>query len=139
MTIKKMAWLSVVPGLLLAASTVAASPNQPAPRCSFQEFSPVAVAAYNTDEDFGLGAYTRLRGAQIFVAAKPGLTAEWLSLQVQQEIGKLNNSCRPSVNDVQVSVVSAGSGFWVMLSAKSEREAAAVLKWARSMSPAGIR
>ena len=142
MSIKKMAWLGAVPALLLAASTVAASPKQTEQRCVFEEYAAVSVAPYNAEENVGMGSYTRLKGAQVFVAAQPGLTAEWLTLSVEREMAKLStsaNDCRPRVRGVRVQAVSAGTGFWVMLSAPNEQDAAALLQWARGIVPAGQR
>jgi len=95
-----------------------------------------SVAPYHMDEDYGLGAYSRLKGAQLYVAAQPGLTSEWLTLTVQRELatdGQPNDTaCRPNVQGVSVSVVPAGGGYWVVHSAPDERSAESVLSWARS-------
>ncbi|HKU40133.1 MAG TPA: hypothetical protein VJR89_18365, partial [Polyangiales bacterium] len=77
----------------------------------------------------------RLRGAQLYVPARPGLTAEWLSQRVQSELASAG-SCRPSVPGVQVQVVSAGTGFWIVLSTGDERAAASLLAWAQRIVPA---
>lgn len=137
MSIKNMAWLGAVPAVLLAASTVAASPKQAEQRCVFEEYAAVSVAPYSTEENFGMGTYSQLKGAQVYVAAQPGLTAEWLTLSVERELA--SDACRPGVRGVQVQAVSAGAGFWVRLSAPNAQEAAKLLKWARGIVPAGQR
>jgi hypothetical protein len=138
MELRKMAKASMLAVVLGAASSASASPA-PAERCMLKDYSAVSVAAFRTDEDFGLGSYTRLKGAQVYVAAKPGLTAEWLTLSVQRELARLNASpdaaCRPAVRDVKVSVTSSGGGFWVFLSAPDERSAASLLRWAQAFVP----
>jgi hypothetical protein len=137
MSIKKMTWFAVMSTVLSAVSPVAASAGSD-PECVFDKYAAISVAPYHLDEDFGLGTHSRLHGAQVYVAAQPGLTAEWLSLSVQRELAESaqNEQCRPSVRGVQVSVTSAGSGFWVAMSAPDERSASALLAWARSIVPA---
>ncbi|HET6331634.1 MAG TPA: hypothetical protein VFG30_00380, partial [Polyangiales bacterium] len=82
---------------------------------------------------------TVLKGAQFYVTARPGLTKEWLTLSVQREMARLqagaDQACRPNVSKVQVSVASAGGGFWVFLSAPDERQAKRLLNWAKTIQP----
>jgi hypothetical protein len=140
MSIKKVAWFAVVASVFGMVSPAAARTGDEA-RCVFDQYAPLSVSPFEQDEDFGLGTYTRLRGAQVYVGAQPGLTAEWLALSVQRELAKLdaNTQCRPSVRGVQVQVASAGGGFWVMLSTKDDRSAQALLDWARGIVPAAKR
>lgn len=134
MDIRKMAWASAVAAVLVVSSTASASP-EPAKRCMLNDFSALSVAPFHADEDFGLGSYTVLKGAQVYVAAKPGLTAEWLTLSVQRDLAKLDSNpdaaCRSNVRNVQVSVISAGNGFWVVLSTPDEKSAQSLLRWAK--------
>jgi hypothetical protein len=127
---------AVVPVLLIAAATAHASPNTEAKQCVFGEYEASAVAPYRAEERLGFSTYTRLRGAQIFVPAREGLTAEWLNLNVQRALAQpAAEGCRPNVADVNVNVVSAGPGFWVVLSTKDEHKAKALLEWARQVVP----
>jgi hypothetical protein len=138
MEMRKVYWASVMAVVLGGAATVSASPG-PAQRCLLGDYPTVAVSALKTEEDFGLGGYTVLKGAQFYVTARPGLTKEWLTLSVQREMARLqagaDQACRPNVSKVQVSVASAGGGFWVFLSAPDERQAKRLLNWAKTIQP----
>ena len=133
MSIKKMAWFAVLASVLGVVSPVAASPNGEQ-ACVFDRYAAVSVAPYHQDEDYGLGTYSQLRGAQVFVEAQPGLTAEWLNLSVQRGLAEMQ--CGPNLKDVRVSVMSAGAGFWVTLSASDDGAAKALLSWAKGIVPA---
>jgi hypothetical protein len=108
----------------------------------FEKYAVTSVAPFRAEENYGYGTYTRLRGAQLYVPAREGLTAEWLQLSIQQALAKQagvtngTNSCQPTVPNVQVQVVSAGGGFWVQLGAADERSAEALLRWAKTIVPA---
>jgi hypothetical protein len=130
-----------VPALLLAASAAQARGNAAADQCVFEKYAVSSVAPFRVEENFGYGTYTKLRGAQLFVPAREGLTAEWLQLSVQQSLAKQTGvngspSCEPAVPAVQVHVISGGPGFWVQLAAADERSAEALLKWAKTIVPA---
>jgi hypothetical protein len=130
-----------VPALLLAASVAQARGDAAADQCVFEKYAVSSVAPFRAEENFGYGSYTTLRGAQLFVPAREGLTAEWLQLSVEQSLAKQagvangSTACQPVVPAVQVHVVSAGPGFWVQLSAADERSAEALLKWAKTIVP----
>jgi hypothetical protein len=132
-----------VPALLLAASAVQARGNAAADQCVFEKYAVSSVAPFRTEENYGYGSYTKLRGAQLYVPAREGLTAEWLQLSVQNALAKQTgvattgaNSCQPVVPNIQVQVVSAGGGFWIQLGTNDERAAEALLKWAKTIVPA---
>ena len=132
MFIQKM---SIVAAVLSFASIAYASPvpGSNANVCVFDKYGATAVSAYRTEEDLGYVSYTMLRGAQLYVPAKEGLTAEWLAANVQRSLS--SGACQPDVRDVKVAVVTAGPGFWVFLSAKDERAAASLLRWTKSVVP----
>jgi hypothetical protein len=138
---RKIAMSVAVPALLLAASAAQARGNG-AEQCVFEKYAVSSVAPFRTEDNYGYGTYTRLRGAQLYVPAREGLTAEWLQLTIQQALAKQSgvangaNSCQPTVPNVQVQVVSAGGGFWVQLGAADERSAEALLRWAKTIVPA---
>lgn len=139
MATSKVYWLAVFAVVLGGAAPAFAS-LAPAARCGLGEYSAFSVSPLRTDENFGLGNYTVLKGAQFYVAAKPGLTAEWLTVIVQRELARLqmdaDQACRPNVRNVQVSVAPAGGGFWVFLSAPDARSAARLLSWAKYIETA---
>ena len=139
MVTQKLVW-TLAPALLLAASTVQASSGSAAEQCIFDKYAVSSVAPFRSEENVGYGTYTRLRGAQLFVPAREGLTAEWLTASVQRALSKhastpAEAACKPAV-PVQVQVISAGSGFWVQLGTSDERAAATLLRWAQSLAPA---
>lgn len=136
---RKIAMSFAVPGLLLASMTsqvAQARENAAADQCVFEKYAASTVAPYRAEENYGYGTYTKLRGAQIFIPAREGLTREWLQLSVQNALTKSANpadaACQPTVSAVQVSVVSAGAGFWVQLGTNDERSAEVLLKWAKN-------
>src|SRR5262249_14563690 len=108
-------------------------------QCVFEKYAPASVAPYRVEENYGLGTYSHLRGAQLYVPAREGLTAEWLALSVQRALaeGPSEQACQPGVSQVQVNVVSAGRGFWVQLAAADDRAAEKLLRWAQSIAPRG--
>jgi hypothetical protein len=125
--------------LLLAASTVQASASN-AEQCVFDKYEASSVAPFRSEENVGYGTYTRLRGAQLYIPAREGLTAEWLTRSVERALAQhaaspSEQACKPVV-PVKVQVVSAGAGFWVQLGAANERAAESLLQWARTLVPA---
>jgi len=128
MNIQKLSLSALLPVLLGIAPAVQA--GAAADSCVFTQYGATSVAPYRADENFGYGSYTQLRGAQLFVPAREGLTEQWLTLQVQRN---LNATCQPGVSDVRVQVVSAGNGFWVQLIASNQSKASALLRWAEGV------
>jgi len=91
------------------------------------------IAPFEMEENYGLGGYTVLRGAQMYIAAEPGLTAQWLTVLVQRELALLQSGsdplCQMTVKNVNVSVAPAGGGFWVFLAAPDVKQAQALFRW----------
>jgi hypothetical protein len=125
----------IVPALLLAASSASARSAPAAGSCVLKEYGALAAQPFSTEENYGLGGYSHLRGAQVYVPAQRGLTAEWLAADVERAMAS-SNECKPHVSTVHVDVVPSGPGFWVVLSASSIEEANVVLRWAQSIAPA---
>jgi hypothetical protein len=77
----------------------------------------------------------QLKGAEIFVQAQPGLTAEWLQLQLARHIESMQNTsmhdCALDVSGTRVQVEPAGTGFRVKLIAKDAHQAQEVLRRAQ--------
>jgi hypothetical protein len=130
--------MAAAAAVALFTSSVHASPAVQPASCVFDRYAAVAVSAFETEENVGYGSHSVLRGAQLYVPAKEGLTAEWLAANVQRSLSNKSSSCQPEVRDVKVSVVSAGPGFWVFLSASDARAAAKLLKWAQTVVPAEV-
>jgi len=145
-----MASLRIVPllGLALAAalsaegSGAAAEPaaNPAAAAACFAQHPPTVVSPYELDQVAGDGFYTSVAGAQLFVPAEKGLTAEWLNYQYRDRMAHRQTSedCPLDLTGLNVSVQSAGPGFWVQLSAPDENTAKEVLRrsqlWVPSQS-----
>jgi hypothetical protein len=129
MNTRKFALSALLPILLGLASATQARPA--ADSCVLSQYGASSVAPYRAEENAGYGTYTQLRGAQVFVPAREGLTQQWLALQVER--GLHASTCRPSVSDVRVQVVSAGNGFWVQLIAANASSASDLLSWAQGV------
>jgi hypothetical protein len=91
--------------------------------------APVADAPICKDE------FPSRAGASIYVAAKPGLTAEWLQLRIekisQRCVGSMPN-CALDVANLRVKMDS-GAGFAVRMISRDTAEAAEILRRARSL------
>jgi hypothetical protein len=142
----KFVMKTLVPALLIGAAGAVSAPtahasNPGSQSCVFEKYAPVSVTPYSADENVTYGTYSFLRGAQLYVPAREGLTKEWLEASVQQALASQtqnssNNdpACQsPNVKNVRVTVSSAGNGFWVTLIGRDERSANALLKWANSI------
>lgn len=118
--------------LLPAASFAADSPRAP---CVLANHAITAVTPYRVEERVGRGTVSRLRGAQIFVRAEPGLTAEWLQLNLARHLTAMRGAdmrnCALDVDDLRVQVRSAGPGFNVRLVARDSEQAKEVLRRAQ--------
>ncbi len=73
----------------------------------------------------------RLRGADVHVAAQPGLTQEWLQKSIEHGIA--SGDCDFGARNVKVNVLSAGNGFDVQLTAPDEKSAREVLRHAQGL------
>lgn len=94
------------------------------------------VAPYRVEERIGRSSIPRLKGAEVFVQAKPGLTAEWLQLTLARHVAALRGpasmpDCAFDVNGVAVRVDSAGTGFLVKIIARDTVKGEEVLRRAR--------
>lgn len=125
----KFAVAALLPISLGLASAVQARPT--ADVCVLSQYGPSSVAPYGAEVNAGYGTYSQLRGAQVFVPAREGLTQQWLMLQVERSLSA--GACRPSVGDVHVQVASAGNGFWVQLIAANASNASKLLSWAQNI------
>lgn len=135
MTTRKILFAALCSALMAAAATASAMPTREAKNtCVFSKYDASSVAPYKAEENFGYGTYTKLRGAQLFVPAREGLTEQWLTREVQGALSaRSEGTCKPNVDGVKVQVVSAGPGFWVQLIAANERSGNEVLSWARGL------
>jgi hypothetical protein len=123
--------------LALAALVPATSFAAAKAPCFLDSYRVTSVEPYRPQQELGHSKVSHLRGAQIFVQAQPGLTAEWLRLQVAQHVQQMQSSstrmpdCPLDVSGTQVQVDPAGTGFSVKLIAQDSHRAQEILDRAR--------
>jgi hypothetical protein len=124
----------IIAGLVLALVTAvsAGARAESSNRCSVgSRYQARSVEPYVTTDQTGFTAIRTFRGAEMFVAAQPGLTKEWLQRVLTDQIA--SGDCNFGVHDVQVSVYSAGGGFSVRLAGRDERAAGEILRNAEQL------
>ena len=100
--------------------------------CVFDKYVPTTVEPYRARESVGYGSYTSVKGAQLYIPAQEGLTKEWLELSIERAFAS-DQACHPDVKPMQVSVASAGNGFWVELIGHDAKQGQALLHWAETI------
>jgi hypothetical protein len=119
---------------VLAPATSFAASKQP---CVLDSYQVTSVAPYRADQPGGKATFNRVQGVEIFVQAQPGLTAEWLRLEVTRYLTRMQRSstrmhdCAFDVSGTRVQVDPAGTGFSVKLIARDPEQAQEVLRRAR--------
>jgi len=124
----------IIAGLALALVTAVAAGARAEEfnRCSIGgKYQARSVQPFVTTEDAGYTTIQRFRGAEMFVAAQPGLTREWLQRVLTDQIA--SGECNFGVQDASVTVLSAGGGFSVRVTGRDERAAAEILRNAEHM------
>jgi len=120
---------SLVPVVASAATPAAGTPAKE--HCILLQHRVTSVKPYEVVEQHGRGSSTRLAGAQVFVQAEPGLTAQWLQLTTERHLAQMQSmhmsDCALDLDGVRVQVDSAGSGFSVKIVAKNPSQAKEVL------------
>jgi len=122
-----------------AGTQTAALERKPPPRaldpsaCELDRYAPVTVRPHyenyvSSTEDFP--SAPQLRGAEVFVPARPGLTAEWLWHELGARPGDAR-SCATGVAGAEVSVTSGGPGFVVTIRGSDENSARQILLLSR--------
>lgn len=146
---RKKARILMFAGKLVAASALALSALAPSfsfaaqtPKqapCLLGEYLVTAVSPYLAQDQIGKASFPRVHGASVYVAAEPGLTAEWLKLRVEQHIAVMQRGdmpdCALDVGPMRVEVDSTGNGFAVRLISSDTRSAAQILERARLLVP----
>ena len=126
-----MAGRTMVVGIALALLTAvsAGARADQFDQCSVGGKYPIrSVAAY---VNAGYTSYNQFQGAELFVPAQPGLTSEWLQRVLADEVA--TGACNFGVPSATVSVLSAGGGFSVRISASNEKDAGVILKHAQQL------
>jgi anti-sigma factor RsiW len=119
----------------LVLSMAAAAPARSRVSECFANHEITQVEAY-FDEIWSEGSmYAVLIGAQIFVPAERGLTAEWLHRELAQRLAarRSDAQCPLDVPGVRIAIQSGGPGFWVNISTANEKAAKQVLERAREL------
>jgi hypothetical protein len=121
---------------LLLATVTSAGAAEPMPGAAEAASCGLGSVAYSVKplyihEDAGYTAFDRFAGAEVFVPAQPGLTAEWLNRALSSEV--VSGECNFGVADVDVEVLSAGGGFSVRLSSHDGKGAGEILRRAQQM------
>jgi len=133
---KKILAAIALSGAILAPSASFAGPARPP--CILNEHSISSVTPYRVYQHVGRGVTSRLAGAEVFVQAEPGLTAQWLELTLARHVAQMHSTsmkdCAFSVKDVKVQVDPAGTGFAVKLIARDSAQAEEVLRRARLLT-----
>lgn len=129
-----LAVLFAVAAASVPSTSFAGTP--PSQDCLLREHRITSVTPYRVEERIGRSAIVRLRGAEVFVQAEPGLTAEWLQLTLARHIAQMRGpaampDCAFDVDDVAVRVESGGTGFRVRIIARDTDKAEEVLRRAR--------
>lgn len=137
MTTRKMMFAALCVALTAATGSAFAMPSAATKSnnaCVFSTYDARTVAPFNGEENYGYGNYTELKGAQVFVPAREGLTEQWLTRVMQSALTQKDaSSCQPAVKNLEVRVVPAGPGFWVQLIAADTQQGKKVLDWARGL------
>lgn len=132
MSKQKLLPVLAILGATLFPSVSFADASHRAP-CILREHHVTSVTPYKVMKQEGRVAVQQLQGAQVFVQAEPGLTAEWLQLTLTQHLAAMRGStmmkdCAFDLDGVRVQVDPAGTGFAVKLIARDANQAAEVLR-----------
>jgi len=110
------------------------------PPCILHNYRVTSVTPYQVQQNVaGRNTVGRMAGAELYVQAEPGLTAEWLWLNVGRHMAAMRGpatmkDCVLDIDKLQVEVVSAGPGFRVRLIAPDAKTAQDVLRRAQLLA-----
>src|SRR4051812_18800738 len=107
--------------------------------CELDRYAPVTVRPHYEDyvtSTEGFSSERQLRGADVFVPARPGLTAEWLWHELWVRPGDAR-SCATGVAGAVISVKSGGPGFVVTIRGGNEDSGQQILLLSRIDELAG--
>jgi len=119
-----------------AATASAVAPTETNP-CLLGEYHVTSVSPYLAPDHIGKLTIHRVRGANVNVAAEPGLTAEWLKLRIERHLVEMRGGAMPGcvldLKDLRVDVDSTGDGFAVRLISSNAADGAKILSRARAL------
>jgi phosphoserine phosphatase len=134
MSIRKLT-VALALGAISLVPIVASAETPMKDDCILREHRVTSVKPYQVLERQGRGSVYRLAGAEVFVRAEPGLTAEWLQLTIERHLAQMQAGhmagCALDLDGVRVQVDSAGPGFAVKIIAKNPSQAKEVLRRAQ--------
>jgi hypothetical protein len=136
MSIRKLSAVAALTAVtaLSAVAFAASSAREP---CSFHEHQVRSVKPYRVEQRIaGRITSSRVLGAELYVSAEPGLTAEWLRFKLERHLAAMRGpasmpNCALDVAKVRVEVKSAGAGFTVTLKAPTSAQGEEVLRRAK--------
>ena len=135
-------FLATLIGAFLAGvpAVRATAPDDKPPPCVFTAYVVTSVTPHYEIDRASKIEVRRMRGAEIYVQAEFGLTAEWLRLQIQRHLAAMKPSSMPDcaldAGTSDVAVESRGAGFLITVRSPDERVANEVLRRARLLHPA---
>lgn len=102
--------------------------------CELDRYAPVTVRphyeSYVSSTEGDSPSTPELRGAEVFVSARPGLTAEWLWHELGARPGDAR-SCATGIAGAEISVTSGGPGFVVTIRGGDEDSGRQILLLSR--------
>jgi hypothetical protein len=106
--------------------------------CLLGTFKVTQVASLYAPQVAGRAGAERFTGAQVFLPAQPGLTAEWIAANISRHTASEARSegasnCPLDVSGASVKVASGGTGFWVQIAADDADAAKEILNRARNL------
>lgn len=132
---KKIAGALMLSAATILPSFALAAPSDTPAHCVLKAHRVTKVQPLHVTERYGRGSSEKLVGAQVFVQAEPGLTAEWLQLTVERHIAQMGTTgmkgCALEAKEVRVTVESAGAGFAVKIVGKDVTQAKEILRRAQ--------
>ncbi len=130
--IRSFAFAAAMAALAPATSFAASAVESP---CVLDSYQVLEVHPYRVNTQLGKPAVARLRGAEIYVHARPGVTAEWLRHEIAESMVRTPGmpDCVISVEAARVQVTSRGHGYVVRVIAPDTAGGREVLARARLM------
>ena len=120
--------------LFASAAPASAAPDAHAHWCALASFQITQVASLYTDEHLNQTIVRRFTGAQVFLPAQPGLTAEWIRASIaRHQSNAQTTECPLDVKGATISVTSGGTGFWVQISTRNTDAAKEILNRAKRL------
>jgi hypothetical protein len=123
----------------LTLATLVAAPALAGPlsECELLNHRLTGVKEHKVQEQHGKLTIDRVDGASVYVAAEPGLTAQWLERTLEHHVAAMRDSsmdgCPLAVEGISVSVSPASKGFWVTIHARDAQHGKLVAERAESL------